>query len=240
MTYGTPIYDPRNDRLIVMAGRSGASSGGYRDHWTLYVDGQSGEITKTFKLNPYYWFQSLPILPDKYDVEFDIDDIELELGSDPIEYDLQECVNDPDNIRRNVTVTLVDEPAAQTENEEPAVVTLNGDKLTITPNAVGQTSFTLSGSSNGRTVSKTVNVNISDAVDGVCHLPVSLGSLTLRGSRLYIGGHTGTAFTVCTVSGIELVNFVADTDNYVFDFGSHTGIFVIKGNDGSVAKLCIK
>ncbi|MDE6377999.1 MAG: DUF5074 domain-containing protein, partial [Duncaniella sp.] len=82
MNYGTSIFDPRNNRLIVMTGRKGAASGQYRDHWIHFVDGTSGEITKTFKLNPYYWFQSLPILPDKHDFEFTLDDITLKAGDE--------------------------------------------------------------------------------------------------------------------------------------------------------------
>ncbi len=47
MTYGTPRFDPRNNRIIVMAGREGASSGGYRDHWIL----QAVKLPKTSNWN---------------------------------------------------------------------------------------------------------------------------------------------------------------------------------------------
>ncbi|MDE6811636.1 MAG: DUF5074 domain-containing protein, partial [Muribaculaceae bacterium] len=61
MNYGTSIFDPINNRLIVMTTRKGAASGQYRDNWVHFVDGNTRQITRTFNLNPYYWFQSLPI-----------------------------------------------------------------------------------------------------------------------------------------------------------------------------------
>ncbi|MCM1310148.1 MAG: DUF5074 domain-containing protein [Bacteroides sp.] len=241
MTYGTPIYDPRNDRLIVMAGRSGAASGGYRDHWTLYVDGQTGEVTKTFKLNPYYWFQSLPILPDKYDVEFNIDDIEFDFNDQAKEFDLEQLVSDPDNIRRNVTVCLVSEPSAQGEDAvaEPAIVKLENNLLTVTPQVPGQTSFTLCGESNGRAVSKTINVYVKEAQTGIQAVSAEK-SMKLRGSRLFVNGYCGSSFTVYDLAGAEVAEFVADAENCIFDFGAHKGIYLVKSSDGSVLKVSVK
>ena len=118
MNYGTSVFDPRNNRLIVMTGRKGAASGQYRDHWLHFVDGTSAEITRTFKLTPYYWFQSLPILPDKHDAVIGLEDMNLLISDGAAEIDLSELVTDEDNINANIRLSLVDTPAVLGANDE--------------------------------------------------------------------------------------------------------------------------
>ena len=38
----------------------------YEHNWIHIVNGTTGELKKTIKLKQYYWFQAMPIFPDKY------------------------------------------------------------------------------------------------------------------------------------------------------------------------------
>ena len=235
MTYGTPMFDSRNNRLVVMAGRKGAASGGYRDHWIHFVDGDNGEISGTIKLNPYYWFQSLPIFPDKYEAEINIDNIAMAVNDTPLEIDLTELVTDRDNIDSNIRLSL----DTMAENAGVADMTLNGNVLTVAPRAKGQTSLTVNAESNGRLSSKTVTVSVGDINTGIDS--VNAGSaISFRSGRLYIDGYRGTAFSICNTAGIELVRFVADSDSFVLDFGAHSGVFIVRGDNGVAAKIAVR
>lgn len=241
MTYGTPLYDPRSNQLIVMAGKSGAASGGYRDHWTMWVNGDTGEIDRIIKLNPYYWFQSLPILPDKHDAEINVEDIDIDIKDQPLELDLDELIHDKDNINRNIRVSLESAPRAislfAAEND-PAEVKLEGKKLTVTPYAEGTVYFNLKAESNGREVSKKINVNVSDIISGVEN--ASAGYVRFDGQRLYISGRNGATFSIYDANGMEVLQFNVDSDNYILDLNGHNGVFVVKGTEGTALKIFAK
>ena len=243
MTYGTPRYDDRNDRLVVMAGRKSAASGGYRDHWVHYVDGTTGEITRTFHLNPYYWFQSLPIFPDKYEAAIDLDNMDLKVEDGAEEIDLTEFVTDADNIDSNIRLWLADEPTLP-EGEEPADkvidVTLEGRKLTVTPWAAGTGCFTLVAESNGRVSSKTLTVNVTDESSSIDKAAADHRSITCNGRRIEILGFAGEQFRIFDMTGRMVTSFDVDTDRYVLDFGSHTGIYVVSSESGINAKVIIR
>ncbi|MDE6428077.1 MAG: DUF5074 domain-containing protein [Muribaculaceae bacterium] len=243
MNYGTSVFDPRNNRLIVMTGVKGAASGQYRDHWVHFVDGTSAEITRTFKLNPYYWFQSLPILPDKHDAVIGLDDVTLLLKDGDRKFDLSELVSDPDNIDANIRLTLLDEPAVMAENDEPSTavadVSLEGKTLTISPKTTGTHTFTLAAQSNGRTVSKTVNVTVSETT-GIDSLVSPRGSVECDGRRIYISGFAGQTFRVFNLTGQQITAFNVDSDEYVFDFGAHRGVYLLKSDSDFNSKVIIR
>ena len=242
MTYGTPKYDDRNNRLIVMAGRKGAASGGYRDHWLHYVDGTTGEITKTFHLNPYYWFQSLPIFPDKHDAEIRLENMELDMADGAKTFDLAELVDDKDSHNANIRFSLPDTPALMAEDAQEAPhaeVALDGKKLTVTPKSAGQHYFTLAAESNGRTVTKTIGVNVKNTQVGIDTVGAE-GSLYCDGGRLFINGFNGQRFHVYSMEGIEVVSFDVDSDSYTFDFGSHAGVYVVTSDNGMSTKVIIR
>ena len=167
MNSGTSVFDPRNNRLIVMTGRKGAASGQFRDHWIHFVDGSTAEITRTFKLNPYYWFQSLPILPDKYDAEILLDEVTVKVSDGEKVIDLTKMISDKDNIDSNIKISLLDTPSSMSDDdsqEKHAEVVLNGKQLVITPKSIGTDYFTLCAESNGRPVVKTVAVKVDSVV----------------------------------------------------------------------------
>lgn len=234
MTYGTPCFDPRNNHLVVMAGRKGAASGGYRDHWIHFVDGDSQEITTTLKLNAYYWFQSLPIFPDKHDAALadDFEEVKLAMTQPKgTTIDLRDFVSDADSHDANIRFSL---PAVNALADEPgtAAATLDGSKLTLTPATVGHTNVLVEAQSNGRVASLSIPVHvrqttgIDDATAG--------REIRIADNSAYIYGYAGTDFAVHNAAGMLLTRFTADTDAYVARFGYEPGIYVLSAKGVSV------
>ena len=242
MTYGTPMFDDRNNRLIVMAGRKGAASGGYRDHWIHFVDGNSGEIAKTIHLNPYYWFQSLPIFPDKYDVEINAEDITADIADGLKVIDLAEVVTDRDNIDANIRLSLLDASAAAASPEQApdlcANVTLEGTRLAVEPLFQGTRQITLAAESNGRAVTKTVNVTVT-TVSGIGSAAAETGSIACDGRRAYFRGLDSAEFALYDTNGRELTRFTVDGDYFVAEFGMSDGIYILRGSNGTTAKIIL-
>lgn len=243
MNYGTSVFDPRNNRLIVMTGRKGAASGQYRDHWLHFVDGTTAEITHTFKLTPYYWFQSLPILPDKHDAVIDLNDITLRLADGDKEIDLSGLVSDKDNIDANIRLSLPDMPSVLDENgetsEKVAEVSLDEKTLTISPKALGEHSFTLAAQSNGRTVAKTINVKV-DMTTGIDSPAEYSGLVKCDGKRIYVNGFAGQSFRIYSVTGQQVASFDVDCDEYIFDFGAHNGVYILNSDTNFSSKVIIR
>lgn len=231
-TYGTLRYDDRSKELIVMTTEDSAS-GHYRYNWIHFIDVATGTIRRTIALEPYYWFQAFAIFPDKHDTEMDLDAIELEETGEGCLIDLAEKVTDADNIDRNIMLSLSDE-----QPDEVAEVMLEGKILKVSPIGTGTKYVTLTAMSNGREVSHTVGISVNpDVPTGIAG--VQTGSVSCDGRRLYICGFNGKAFSLHSVSGALVSTFTADSDNYVYDFGSHSGTYVLSSDRINV-KIAIR
>lgn len=241
-TYGTLRFDDRSGELIVMTTEDSAS-GHYRYNWTHFINPETGEILRSIALRPYYWFQSFAIFPDKYDAAINVDDITMDVSDGDLTLDLSEYVADADNIDANIKLSLLDTPAAMAE-EDPAAkhasVSLDGSKLTISPISAGTHYFTLAAESNGRTVSKTVAVNIGDTVTGIDAIYGDGGSITCDGQRIFIAGFNGHDFNIFDVAGRKVASFGVDSDEYVFDFGSHKGVYIVTSDTNISTKVIIR
>lgn len=235
-TYGTLRYDDRSGELIVMTTEDQAS-GHYRYNWTHFIDPASGKILRTIALEPYYWFQAFAIFPDKYNAVFSLNDITIDMNDSPMTIDLREVVTDADNIDANILFSLVETP--QTYSEVPATVSLEGSKLTVTPQSSGTHYFTLAAQSNGREVTQTIGVNVTDK-SGVDDIAANTGSMHCDGQRLYIDGFNGKRFSIFDLAGVLVNSFDVDSDSYIYDFGSHAGVFVVSDNQGVSTKVIIK
>lgn len=243
MTYGTPVFDDRNNRLVVMAGRKGAASGGYRDHWLHFVDGDSKEITKTFHLDPYYWFQSLPIIPDKHDAEINVEDITLDIADGQTEIDLATLVTDRDNIDANIRLSLLDTPVVAEENESQTIcadAALDGRKLTVIPHIMGTRQLTIAAESNGRAVTKTINLTVTDQATGIGETEAAGGSISCDGHRVYFRGLDTVKFAVYDTNGREITRFIVDGDYFVAGFSVADGVYILRGSNGSNAKCILR
>lgn len=170
--YGAPGYDSNTDTWMFATNNGFGVNSMY--NWLHFVDATTGELKHTIKLPDYFWFPSQPVNTDCYEPELDgFDLIELESDEDPISFDL--VPTDKDNLDCNISLTLLDGDAAQSDAEtqedaeKAATVTLEGRRLTVTPLAEGSRFLHLEIESNGRTVTKEieVKVNRSTGIDAV-------------------------------------------------------------------------
>ncbi|MDE6269919.1 MAG: hypothetical protein K2M12_03565, partial [Muribaculaceae bacterium] len=64
-------------------------------------------------------------------------------------------------------------------------------------------------------------------------------SFNCDGRRVLISGFSGHTFSIFDVAGRRIASFLVDTDDYIFDFGQHTGAFVIS-SDNISTKVIIR
>lgn len=227
--YGSPRIDDRTNRLIVMATQSGWGAN-YEHNWLHLVDGTTGELQKTFKLKQYYWFQELPVFPDKYAPEFNGVNgyVTLEKGGQPYTADLAGSVSDRDNIAYNISIALSDSGDANV-----ADVTLDGTILAIQPVGAGTTKAILTAESNGITNEQEIyiTVNMPDAIgQATAHRAIKAA-----GGRLTVNGYAGWAFTLYSASGIAVADFTATTNSHTATPAVPSGAYILKGCCGSEA-----
>lgn len=227
--YGSPRIDDRTNRLIVMATQSGWGAN-YEHNWLHLVDGTTGELQKTFKLKQYYWFQELPVFPDKYAPEFNGVNgyVTLEKGGQPYTADLAGSVSDRDNIAYNISIALSDSGDANV-----ADVTLDGTILAIQPVGAGTTKAILTAESNGITTEQEIyiTVNMPDAIgQATAHRAIKAA-----GGRLTVNGYAGWAFTLYSASGIAVADFTATTNSHTATPAVPSGAYILKGCCGSEA-----
>ncbi|MDE6555634.1 MAG: DUF5074 domain-containing protein, partial [Duncaniella sp.] len=240
-TYGTLRFDDRTGELIVMTTEDSAS-GHYRYNWTHFINPETGEIIRTIALRPYYWFQSFAIFPDKYDAVIDIEDIDTDVSDGETIIDLTDLVTDQDNIDRNIRISLMDKPETMDgeEKDEPvAEVSLAGYELKIVPVSAGTHTFTLAAESNGRTISKSVNIKVSDIVSGISEIGSSSESMRCDGRRVILDGFSGQNFIVYDLTGRRVNSFSVDSDRFIYDFNGHRGVYILCSDSNFSSKVII-
>lgn len=242
-TYGTLRFDDRTGELIVMTTEDSAS-GHYRYNWTHFIDPETGDIVRTISLSPYYWFQAFAIFPDKHDAVINLESIDVSLNEGDKVFDLSQLVSDKDNINANILFSILDTPMVMSDEDNTsanhAEVSMDGKKLIISPKSVGSHFFTLAAQSNGRTVSKTITVNVGDTSTGVSSVSANTPSITCDGQRIYINGFSGHNIRIFNIAGHQVAALYVDTDNYVFDFGSHSGVYVVNSDANLSTKVIIR
>ena len=195
-------------------------------------------------MRPYYWFQSFAIFPDKHDAVIDLDEISIDIADGKTDIELSELVTDKDNIDANIKLSILDTPALMSDDDTPsenhAEVSLRGKTLTVLPKSAGNHYFTLAAESNGRSVTKTVAVNVGDISTGIGNVAGAGTSISCDGYRVFINGFSGHAFRIYDVAGRQVASFDVDCDKYVFDFGSHTGIYIVTSDTGISTKVIIR
>ena len=53
-------------------------------------------------------------------------------------------------------------------------------------------------------------------------------------------GFNGHSFRIYDIAGRQVTSFDVDADDYVFDFGSHGGVYVVASDNGLCTKVFIK
>ena len=239
-TYGTIRFDDRSGELIVMTCDDSAS-GHYRYSWIHFVNPSTGRINRSIALEPYYWFQSLPVFPDKYDAEIALEDIVLDMDGGAAKFDLSPLVTDRDNIDANISLRLED-AVAYAEDPACADVTLVGRTLTVAPRESGSRHITLVAESNGRPVSKTVTVTVNDrTTTGTdAENTLSRGSISCRGCEIVFSGLAGETFSMFDAFGRKVAEIAVDNDFYTMRAGFADGVYILHGDKGMTSKITIR
>lgn len=229
MRYGTSRLDERTGEVLVMTTKSFGMDAQYNTyHW---IDYKTGEIKRTFVPYDYFWFQALPIFPDKYQPEISMSDLQLNKGTDPTEFDLTEIVSDADANCLQAAIEYGLSGDASVDTDPVAYVALDGNKLTVTPKAEGSTSFVLSAVSNGVKTSRQINVNVSKGTDGVS---VMYGnrSITVTDGILTVKGCAGYDFEIFSLTGQKVSEFECNSDYERIRTMLDEGVYIVRGSDG--------
>lgn len=239
--YGSIRFDDRTNQLVIGTCENKAS-GHYRYNWTHFVDVATGEAVKSVELRPYYWFQAVPIFPDKYDVELAINDmIDIMIVDDKandVTIDLTDAADDADNINANIRFSLEQISMAEESEaaESVAEISLADNIVTIHPIAAGEKYFTIAAESNGRIVTKTIGVKIG--ASGV-NDPESLGSISCDGETIIVKGFNGNTFAVYDINGRHIVDLDIDDDYYRARLNVANGAYILHGTNGATAKVVL-
>ncbi|MDE6378098.1 MAG: hypothetical protein K2K72_05075, partial [Duncaniella sp.] len=129
------------------------------------------------------------------------------------------------------------------EAAECAEIKLEGRTLTVSPKAAGTKTFVLAAESNGRKITKTVNVKVNGAnvSTGISDLDAeSAKSVTGDGRDIVFSGYAGETFEFYSLSCVKVLTISVDESHYVARTGLPSGVYVLSGSDGTVAKIVIR
>ena len=197
--YGAPGYDEETDTYMY------ASMLGFGtlalQNWYHFVDASTGEVKKLMYLPEYWWFPAMPVTADRYPAEIDMENVIMTPDATTLEYDLRELVTDKDGFDNAIEIWIEKEEATpfsadsadDSMTPEAATIGFDGRTLTITPAAIGKTSFVVAAESNGRVTRKTIEVEVA-TLDGV-------GAISAGASH----------HVVYTVSGLRVAEYDGDT-----------------------------
>lgn len=230
--YATMRYDDRTDEIL-MATTHGASTN-YRYEWIYFINGTTGEIDSWQQLRDYFWFPAIPIFPDKYAPEINIDRINVPAIGESQDIDLSEYVTDIDNIDYNIRIALPSEAtvAEVDASGKCADYLLDGKKLTITGLKKGQETVTLSAESNGKVTTREIPVFVGD-MTGIDGIGMAQGSITADGDCIILKGYAGWHFTVTAISGATVASFDVTTPSAAERMSAGCGVYVIRGTRGN-------
>lgn len=233
--YGSIRYDDRNGCLLIGTTEFKAS-GHYRWNWTHVVDAETGEFVKTVELRPYYWFQSMPIFPDKYEPEFeDPGVIVVDINDGAAEIALK--ATDRDNNDTNIRYSLVADRGE--DAAKIAEVALEGDKLTITPLTTGSLTAGLCIESNGKTVTRALSIEVKDRMTGIDDITAAK-SIYTESRNLIVKGYKGTTFSIVNETGVVVDSFTAASDSLVRPLSLTGGVYIVVADNGEAKKIILK
>lgn len=240
--YATMRYDDRNDRIL-MATTHGASFN-YRYNWIYFINGTTGEIEKEQEMKRYFWFPSMPIFPDKYDVEINLDEINLKSIGEYEDIDLTEFISDPDNINRNIKIVAeeveeVPEARSAEVNNGLSFEMVGAKTLRIKCNDMAMHQLKLTAESNGRQVSRIIPVSYSVNA-GISSILGMTTSIEVSGNKIMLTGYEGHCFDIYSLDGTNISRFKAESNNFNYTLNKAPGIYILKSDSGKVSKIIIK
>lgn len=161
--YGTGVgVDPISGQLLITTTEAGYSTH-FKRNWIHFIDVSSREIEKTVRLDDYYWFHAMSFYPDNSEpLISEIPSIELTVGevSNNV-FNLRNLVSDTDN-NDNLIVVKV-----SSGNSNVCHVTTDANEnVSLSGVAEGKTILTITADSNGKEVSRIVNVVVKKEISG--------------------------------------------------------------------------
>lgn len=240
--YATMRYDDRNDRIL-MATTHGASYN-YRYNWIYFINGTTGEIEKVQEMKRYFWFPAIPIFPDKYDVEINLDEINLKSIGEYEDIDLTEFISDPDNIDRNIKIVAeeveeVPEARSAEVNNGLSFEMVGAKTLRIKCNDMAMHQLKLTAESNGRQVSRIIPVSYS-VNTGISSILGMTTSIEVSGNKIMLTGYEGHCFDIYSLDGTNISRFKAESNNFNYTLNKAPGIYILKSDSGKASKIIIK
>jgi len=146
--------DPENGNLFVFLFNSFTDN----RNWIAELD-KNGNIIENYSLIQNYWFPSMSIFPDKYDPEISTLPDTISIDKNPYKLYLGNCATDADNLNAAIVKTV-----QNIENSNLANIFVKHDTLNISrisPKIGGNTRFNLTFNSNGKIITKNINLKIS-------------------------------------------------------------------------------
>lgn len=230
MRYGTSRVDDRTGEVLVMTTKSYGMDAVYNTyHW---IDYKTGEVVRTFVPYDYFWFQAMPIFPDKFEPEISLEDVKISPYAEPEEIDLSEMVSDADANCLQAAIEYAVSGEATDDSNAIATVALKGRRLTVTPKNFGTTTFTLSAVSNGRKVTRQIDVKVDDG-SGIGDLSAGKRSVSAAGGLVTVKGCAGYSFEIFSLTGQAVSGFDCESDFEQLRPTLSEGVYIIRGTDGT-------
>lgn len=224
-SYGIPRFDDRTDELIVLTTQEGWGTN-YEYNWVHFVDGETGAVNSSIQLKQNYWFQAMPVFPDKYAAELS-DDVSrnytIDVSDQPLTIDLTDKISDRDNVSYNINKSVTTDGDGNIVKAD-----ITGNTLTLTPVAKGSDIVTIAMESNGLKSEAIMNVNVTN-LSGIDQTEYGR-NISVNNGILYINGYKDYDFAVINAGG-QIAGYIhADSDNYKTEIELPRGIYILKGN----------
>lgn len=225
--YGKIDIDPQSGCLVATATQDGYGAN-YSYNWLHYIDRETGDVEKTVTLTDdngenAYWFPSMPVFPDNNAPEITLTDITLG-KNETVAYNVTDIVSDADNMPALATVE------AESGNESVFMVESNGFGFTVMPVSTGSADLHLTVNSNGRIISETVTVTVSetagtagiDATGSVAVYP------TVATDVLNVTGLSQGNVAIYSTAGTQVIRHDLSTGSTI-DLGTLApGVYIVK------------
>lgn len=224
-SYGIPRFDDRTDELIVLTTQEGWGTN-YEYNWVHFVNGETGAVNSSIELKQNYWFQAMPVLPDKYAAELS-DDVSrnytIDVSDQPLAIDLTDKITDRDNVSYNISKSVTTDGDGNIVKAD-----ITGNTLTLTPVAKGSDIVTITMESNGLKSEAIMNINVTN-LSGIDQTEYGR-NISVNNGILYINGYKDYDFAVINAGG-QIAGYIhADSDNYRTEIELPRGIYILKGN----------
>ncbi|MGL5787222.1 MAG: DUF5074 domain-containing protein [Bacteroidales bacterium] len=217
--YGAGIrVHPQTGELYIITTQDGFGSN-FEHNWVHRVNGETGEQIEMLKLDQYYWFQALPVFPDaEMPLASSLDKITISGANDAAAVKWEDLISDKDNTTASITKRVV-------SNSHPQDLSVSMDKDHLILSRISgnerMAQLELAFNSNGKTVHKTLSVELSNAVglDTENETPKAYRS----GNRIH-ALESGSVVEFYTLSGVLIKRRTAHSS--VMDIPADTYVIV--------------